>query len=164
MCPLQFLCVCVCKRIFYFVFDFHFCWSGDPCIATSFFRQIMTLSDKLSVSLAILCRLLRHISDRIWNFLRGRRKPLQSLFIMLFYLFLICRVSTFLTFPVYPLRSWMLLVVLQILLNLPFVSSFLLPRSISVLQHRLYPLNFCSGCLNHLVLLPLIPLYSPSRQ
>ena len=43
---------------------------------------------------------------------------------------------------------------------LPFVSLFPLPRSISALQYRLYPLNFCFGYPSHLALLSLAQLTS----
>ena len=61
------------------------------------------------------------------------------------FLFLIYRASVFLTFPVHPLRSLILLVVLQTLLTLIFVLSFRLPQSITALQHHLYSLNFLSA-------------------
>ena len=67
----------------------------------------------------------------------------------------------FLTFPVNPLRSRILIVIQLILLTLPFVPSFPLPQSISALQHHLYSLNLLSDCLNHLALLTLIPLNLP---
>ena len=72
----------------------------------------------------ILCRLLPHISDWTRNSLRGRRKPLKFLFKSIFFLFSIYRTLDFLTFLVKPLRSRILLFVLQILLTLPFVPSF----------------------------------------
>lgn len=74
--------------------------------------------------------------------LRGRRKPLLSLFSKLSFVFRIYRLLGLSISPENLERSRMLLIALRISLNISFVPSFSLLSSIVVLQANRYLLNF----------------------
>ena len=125
-------------------------------IVKLFFHQTMNLSDTPSMSFSDLMSTIASYFGLNTEFTEREAETAGINIRNAFPLFLTCRASAFLTFPVNPLQLRIQFVVPQTLLTLLFVLSLRLSQLISSLLHHLYPLNFLSVYLNHLALLPLI--------
>ena len=133
-------------------------------ITKLFSFQILPLSDTTFLSFSDLMTTVAFYFGSTRDPLRGRRKPLLSLFSTLYFKFRICKVSALLIFPGDLLRSRIPLIALRISLTLPFVLSFPLPSLIVVLRKNRYLTTFHSTYLSLLELLPYFHSYHHDRR